>query len=210
MSAPVLDTVAADLYQRLQPLAYADDANGYALAYLSDALGAMFQPLSDLVRDTPDGPGWSPIVDVDRAPIYALGYLAQFVGVRLLQGLSDSDQRSRVRSTDGMRRGSIAAFAAAALPHLTGGRHVIVRERFKPTDPLVDHAYHVQVITFTSETPDSAVVLAALLTQKPGGLVLHYDVEDGQDFEQVRETYATFDDVRTTYTTLDDLRTDTP
>jgi hypothetical protein len=209
MAVPTLTRFGSDLYDAVAPLAYDDANQGYALAYFCDAIGRMIQPVDDLAGDTPAGPGWSQAMDIDRAPADGLAWLAQFVGVSLLAGLSDTAQRDRIRSTDGMKRGSIGAFIGAARQHLTGAQSVIIRERDAAACPS-EPAYGVTVITFTAETPDPAQTLADLLAQKPAGLVLNYQVEDGQDFQQLATDYVTFGDVRTAYSTFDLVRTDTP
>lgn len=70
------------------------------------------------MRDSAAGPGWSPVLDVDRAPVEWLGWLAQFAGVRLRPGLAAPEQRARIKNTDGHRRGSSPALRAAARQHL--------------------------------------------------------------------------------------------
>jgi hypothetical protein len=206
---PALDSVAAELYAGFQPLAYAERDTDYALAQFCAAIGAMPQPLADIVRDSPDGPGWSSVMDVDRCPGYGLGWLAQLAGVTLPSGLDDTAQRDRIRSTDGMKRGSLGALIGAAQQHLTGAKTVIVRER----DPVAcpsEPAYGITVITYTSQTPDSAQTLADILLQKPAGLVLNYAVHDGQDYESLYVNHPDYDDVHTTYATYEGVVTDQP
>lgn len=210
MSRPVTGSVADELYESVEPVAFADEQLDWPLLTLCAAAGAMVQEIDDYVRDTDAGPGWSILLDIDRTPSKALGWLAQFVGVSLRDGLDDAGQRDWIRSTDGMARGSLAAITGAAQRYLTGGRAVILRERFDPDDPTVDSPYHLQVITFTAQTPDPVAVEAALTAQKPAGIVLHYDVLDGQDFEQLRSSYSTFDLARIYYTDFEAMRTDHP
>jgi hypothetical protein len=182
------EAFADDLRTALAPLATPD------LATYAGAIGAMFAPVDDLVRDTDAGDGWTALLDVDRAPADALAFLAQFVGVRLQADLTDAAQRARIVGTDGFKRGSAGAVRAAAQQYLTGARRVIFRERD-------GGAYRLTVITYTADTPDPAAVLRALLAQKPAGIILTHLVENGQDYQQVRTIHATYAAVKAAYPT---------
>lgn len=189
------------LYEALQPFANIDD-NGH-LYIMCSAVGAMFQPVEDLSADTDDGePGWSVILDVNRIPAPLLGYLAQFVGVRLKSGLTDDQQRARVAGTGGFQRGRPASIIAAAQQHLTGTQTVYLKERD-------GSAWRFTVTTQVSETPDPEQTLQDLLEQKPGPDILLYENLAGQDFEQVRDGFATFGAARSAYATFEDMRDDT-
>lgn len=203
MTAPALSGLGAQLYADLAPLAYADAENGSPLATFCGALGTLLQPVDDLARGTAAGPGWSELVDVDRAPAVALPWLAQFVGVRLDPSLDDDQQRTQIRSETGMLRGTVAAIRATAAKLLTGSQTVIILER--APDP-----YSFTVITYTSETPDSAAVLAALEAAKPAGLILTYLTVSGQVWAQLIANYATWADVIAAYPTWQDVINDTP
>ena len=50
-TAPPMESFAADLYASLEPLAWLDADNYYALAVLCTAIGIMFQEAEDLARD---------------------------------------------------------------------------------------------------------------------------------------------------------------
>jgi Phage tail protein (Tail_P2_I) len=188
------DSFAARLYAALGPLAQRDPEAAWSLLIYVNAIGTMFQVLDVYVRDTPEGPGWSPLLDLDRCPAEALPYLAQFVGVRLLPGATEEESRARIASTDGFKRGTPAAMRGAAIDTLTGAKRVVFRERYG--DP-----YALDVLTFTSETPDPAMTLRALVSQKPGGIVLSYRAGDGQDYQLVKDTHATYADVKAAYAT---------
>jgi len=205
------ESFAERLYLSLAPVAQLDPTVGWSLLILCNALGQMFQLLDDLVRDTPEGPGWSPLLDLERCPDVALPWLAQFVGTRLLAGSTSDDQRARIASTDGFKRGTAAALRGAAASTLTGSKRVVFRERNgnKATQPI-DYAYFLDVITYDSETPNPAATQAALLAQKPGGIVLTYRHTPGQDYQSVRDGYATYTAVHAAYPTYDALRNDTP
>lgn len=211
----VPETYSARLYEMLGPLAQWDPQAAWSLLILVNAIGSGlgFQLVEDLVRDTPEGPGWSALLDVERCPEIALPWLAQLVGVRLPPGLSEADQRARIRSTDGFRRGTRAAMIGAARATLTGGRTVLFRERDGaghgyPASP--DYAYVLTVHTYTSETPNPTATLNALLAQKPGGILMFYTAIDGQDWQQLRDNWANWGAVKTGYSDWLDVKTDQP
>jgi hypothetical protein len=149
----VPDTFAARLYTMLAPLAKDDNENGWALLIYCNAVGMMFQLIEDLVRDTPDGPGWSSLMDLDRCPDAALPWLGQFVGVRIPPGFTPEQARARIASTDGFKRGTLAAMRGAVEGLLTGNQSVLFTER--SGDPAIkpDYAYYLTVHTYTDETP---------------------------------------------------------
>lgn len=207
MPAPALESFAAALYSGLAPMAWDDPNQGYALALYLAGIGEMFQIVEDLSRDqVVDGktlPGWSQAMDINRAPDEALPWLGQFVGVQVNVGMNPDDQRQQIRDVSGWKRGTRAALFGAPAPYLTGSKTVIFRERFPD-------AYSFEVITYTAETPDPASVLAALIAVKPAGLVMTYNVLDGQDWQLVKDTYATWQDVKDHYSTWQGVKADTP
>jgi hypothetical protein len=178
-------TFAARLYAMLEPLAQLDADAGWSLLILINAIGGHFQIVEDLVRDTPQGPGWSSLLDLTRAPSSALAWLGQFAGVRIPDGLTDPEQRAWIASTTGFWRGTLDALIGAAQHTLTGTQTVLFRER--DGDP-----YYLTVITYTSETPDPAATQAAILAQKPAGIVLDFETTSGTTYSVLRLTYATY------------------
>lgn len=200
--APELETFAEDIYDSVLPLAWRDADVAFHLARYCGSIGAMFQPVADVARDTVDGPGWSSVVDVDRAPDEWLAWLAQFVGVTLVPGTTPAEQRERINSTDGFRRGTVAAIRSAAQLHLTGSRTVLITER------LDGDAYALAVRTLDTETPDPTATAADILAAKPAGLVLDYADLTGQTYDAVHVTYDDYEDVRDTFANYEALRAD--
>jgi len=169
------ETFSQSLIDQLEPMFYADPTYGNALRIYLSALGdELFQTVQDWSSDTDaNQPGWSILVDASRVPDEAIAYLAQFVGVIVTKGMSYADQRTQLIGLANWKRGTVAAIQAAPLPFLTGSQTVIVKERFP--DP-----YSLEVMTYANETTDQAKVLAAILSEKPAGLVLTYVVFSGQ------------------------------
>lgn len=166
-----------------------------SLALFIGAIGEMSQEIDTLVRGDPP---WATLLDVDNIPAQYLPWLAQSVGVQLTEGMSEADQRTTIKKTGGWLRGTPASIKEAAKLHLTGSKTVIFRER--NTSP-----YNFHVVTRTSETPDSAVVLAAMMAEKPAGLVMTYAVVPGQDYQELLDNHATYQIVLTAYATYDAL-----
>jgi hypothetical protein len=194
------DTFAARLYAALAPLAYAEESTSWALLVYCNALGVMYQLIEDLVRDTSDGPGWSLLLDLDRCPDWALPWLGQFAGVRVISGSTPDQMRARIASTDGFKRGTVAALMGAAQATLTGAKAVVFRERDHDPADTPNYAYYLSVRTYADQTPNPSATLAALMTQKPAGIVLNYAAASGQDWQQVKNDYATWGDVKSHYT----------
>lgn len=200
---PTVGSYAEAAYQAVSPLTYADEGLGWPLLSLLGAIGSLFQEIDDISRDTPSAPGWSAVLDIDRAPADALAWLGQFVGVTLPTGIDPVRQRQTVRAAAGFARGTPAAIRAAAEPLLTGNRTVRIYERDSS-------AYHLTVITYTSETPYPTETEAAIRAQKPAGLILDYAVRDGQEWETVKENNATWQDVKDNYVTWQGVRDAVP
>jgi hypothetical protein len=167
MPAPVLASFAQRLYDSLLPVRRDDAQHGYALALYCAGLGSMFQIVDDYSRDQVVGnviaPGWSQLLDADRAPDEALAWLGQWVGVRVTAGSTPANQRLQIKSVGGWKRGTPGSLVAAIQATLTGTKSVTVIERN-------GGPYNITVITKASETPSPSASLAAAVSQKAAGL----------------------------------------
>lgn len=197
MPAPPARTLARELYDGpLWPYVLEDAASGYDFANFLTALLADAQPIADLVRDDPNtgAVGWSALVDVDRAPAWALPWLAALVGVVDNPGLSDAARRLRIREMPGQRRGTVGAMMGAARQHLIGplgtgaSATVYMSER-------AGSAYRLNVSTFVSETPNPDLVEEALMEAKPAGIVLNYQTIGAGTWADVLATHADWQEV---------------
>lgn len=196
-----LESFAALLYDAVGPVAVWDELSGWALAHYCAALGVMFQSVQDVARDTPEGPGWSAVVDLERCPDAWLPWLAQFVGVTVATGWTPAQMRARIAGTDGFKRGSPDALEAALGATLTGSRVVMFRERN-------GSAYRLEVVTKTAETPDPALSLRALLEQKPAGIVLAFRQVTAWDYEEMTLRGGKYSAQSAQYATYLDLSVD--
>jgi hypothetical protein len=166
---------ADEVYDKISPLTDPDAGLGYPLRSFIRALGGMMQQVDWLAQDSPDGPGWSRLVNLSLAPTEALPWLAQFVGVDVDPSLDDASQRYLIARVSKWERGTPASIIAAAQTTLTGTKTVTLVERN-------GSAYNLTVVTKASETPNPAATLAALLSQKPAGIILSYQNIDGQTY----------------------------
>jgi hypothetical protein len=201
---------AERLYWMLAPLAQDDPSYSWSLLTFVNACTLAYEQVEEWVRDTPAGPGWSILLDVDRCPPEALGWLAQFVGVRLLKNAPDAANRERIAATDGFHRGTPAAIRAAAQATLTGSRSVFMTERDHPSSDTPAYAYYLSVVTYAGETPDPVATRNAILLQKPAGIVLSYLCVSGQVYDQVHAGFATYAALKAHYPSYQDVWTDTP
>lgn len=204
MARPEVTIVAEELYASLGPwydMAVEHEAHEhFHLLEMCDSTGRLLQPVEDIVRDSDTHPGWGVVMDPDNAPIDWLPWLAQFAGKRIRLGLPEAEQRARIRDTDGFDRGTPRALEAAAKQYLTGTKYALIQERFG------GNAWRVNVVTLESETPDPGAVLAALMEQKPAGIILTHNAVTGGDFNTVTNTWPSFDYVVTVFLDFDELR----
>lgn len=202
--APALESFADDLYDALLPVAWLDGETGWHLAFYCGAIGAMFQSVADVARDTPDGPGWSAVMDLDRCPDAWLPWLGGFAGVTVPPGATPAQARAWIHGTDGFRRGTPAAIRAATAATLTGSKTVVMQER------LGGNAYVLGVYTLTPETPDAAATLRAILSQKPGGIRLDYSAGAANTYQAIKVGYPTYAAVKSAFSNYDHMAANKP
>lgn len=201
---PPLGSCGAELYAAVAPLAHEDEQHGWPLAHLCEAIGRMRQAVSDLVRDSDDGPGWSAAVDVDRAlgadrEIDLLPWLGQLVGVSGIEHLPDADRRSAIREREGHWRGRPAALLSYAL-RFTDGTGVRIRERYDPALGLdVDAPAHGRVLIRRSRLrpgvdPDD--LRQRILARVPAGLIYDVLITDERDYDDVVSTWVGYAEAR--------------
>jgi hypothetical protein len=230
------DTAPADaleLWRSMAQLARGDDIRGYPLLTLCAALTLGLQGVDDLARDTAAGPGWSQILDVNRAPDAALPWLAQWVGARVDPALSPSAQRAAIAAEPGFGRGTPAAIIAAAQKYLTGGQVVRLVERDQG-DPylLTVYVFGPQVggasygslsqsyptyadlqgaaATYAGYSGGRDELAYALQAVKPAGLVLNLVFASGQLYSDLAAGSANYNAVQSAYPTYDALTNSPP
>lgn len=211
---PTMGSCGAELYAACTPIAKDDEPHRWVLAHLCEALGRMRQAVSDLVRDSEDGPGWSLATDVTRAPgadseIDMLPFLAMLAGVRLAPELDDRERRLAIRQRDGYWRGRAEAIVSFAGRYTVDGSGVSARERYSARlGAGVDAPYHGQVRIRRSRLKpgvDEETLRRRVLARIPAGLIYDVVISDAADFEQVREDFSDFDDLARSFDDFDDL-----
>jgi Phage tail protein (Tail_P2_I) len=200
---PTLATIAERLRDRTAPLAPDDAAYGFAHAYLCGALGEILREVAEAFDPDGDIPPIAPLLDPELCPEWALPWLAQFVGVAIPQGATEAQARNLITQALGFRRGTRAAFEAAL--DALGIETAYFRERANG-DP-----YALEIVVPTSELPsDPSVVLPALMSQKPGGIVLTYRTVAGWDYTAMTTAGGTYTALKTKYLTYQGLTYNEP
>jgi len=162
---PVKD-VTQRIYDAVSPLAGPDLGLGWPLLTFVNSMGEMFQTAADLVEDGPNGePGWSIILDIDRAKDEGLDFLGQFIGMHFYTGIDAATKRQQIRDKISWQRGTPKSIIAAVRLFLTGTKSVVLQER--DTGP-----YHFQVTVQTAEAPADTTSLVSYVNRfaKPAGL----------------------------------------
>lgn len=193
MARPPLRALAEEAYEALGPWARADEGTWDLLSYVASLVDSLAE-IDELVRDTDEFIGWGRLLDVDATPGYALPWLAQFVGVTPLRGLSEDAQRTRIKEAAGFSRGTPAAIRAAARQFLTGLKQVDVFERD-------GSPWRFRIRTYRVETPNPQAVRDAVIALKPAGLVFVHEVQAGITIDETlgtingyAQTIASFSD----------------
>jgi hypothetical protein len=201
LTYPFTTVVGSDLYDAVEPLTFADAELGWPLATFLDALGLMLDVEARLVRTDEQGNiGWSAFADPERCPDDYLFTLAQWAGVRYPRRMSTSDLRALIGPTaPGVWRGTRAAIIAAVQRYLTPGGSMYFDER-ADGDP-----YKLRIYTYGYDTLDEQAIATELQNQVPAGLILDYEVRDGQNYEMLR-AHGTYAQVRALFTNYQAVR----
>lgn len=218
MTQPVVAPFTQRVYERL-PGFYRDadvDQGWTLLRYLSllgDQAGevdALYERIQYLPPDAGGASGdTSDLTDPTTADREWLAWLGQMLGVIVTPGMSDQAARDAVAfASGGWRAGTRAAMADAARSALTGTRYVRIYDHSDEMPPGDATQWDVLVVTRSSETPDPAVVLDAIVEKgaKPAGVVLHHQTY-GATYAQVRAAKAgmTFADRQDRFPTFTDV-----
>jgi hypothetical protein len=182
MSAePVISPSGERLYQRLLPIMQQDEDYDWFGRYLCGALmDGMLQGFDDIVLGSEiDGVLYGPwcIIAVPKVcPAAWLPWEASIYGVTLSPGTTAEAQRQTIEELPPQKRGGIEAMYKAAAPTLIGTG---TAEAPEFTMTLIERpagvAYKIVGNTFPEQTKQQEeATIAALTTQKPGGVKLAY------------------------------------
>jgi len=195
-------SIATEMRAELYPWLTGD------LGLYSDAICSMWAQLEQYIDDDPYGDGsggWSNLLDVDRCPFEALPYLAQWNGEQIRSGMTDGQARAEITHGPNNIRGTPAGIARAAQRSLTGTGSVQILERQNSDGSSDPQGDHFTVITFTSETPNSAQVWKDLLTAIPADMVCNYVTAVGALCTNIKTSYATCAAVKAAFPTCNAL-----
>jgi hypothetical protein len=186
-------SVAEQIVESLGPFAAeSDDLVGFI-----EAITAPIEPVYGVIGEEDQTFGWSVALDPDSCPVWALPWLAQFEGVTLTEDMNEAQRRAAIKAREGSARGRPETIRSRVERTLTISRRVVLRERYDGS------AYLLQVRTLASETPDENLTRAAILSQKPAGIVLDYESVIDGTYGQLLTDYATYGDVpEVSYTEL--------
>ena len=207
MSEPPLSTVVGeDLYDAVAPLTGDDESLNWPLAIYCDANGLMLDEEARLVRsDDAGNDGWSAFADPQRCPDSYLFTLAQWAGVRYPRRMATDDLRALIGPrAPGLWRGTKAAITEAVQRYLTPGGSLYFEERAD------GNPYLLRIYTYTYDTEDQAAIQRELLAVVPAGLILDYEVRDGQTYGMVTAQHLTYAQLRAKYPTYQAMASDIP
>lgn len=162
-----------------------------------EAITAPIEQVYGIIGEEDQEFGWSVALDPDNCPASVLPWLAQFEGVTLTDDMTVAEQRAAIAAREGSARGRPETIRSRVARTLTISRRVVIRERYD------DDAYALQIRTLASETPDENLTRAAIISQKPAGIVLDYEAVADGTYGELETDFATYGDIpEQTYTEL--------
>lgn len=174
MTQPAVSDAGQRIYDAVAAYHEGDEAAGWPLLHLCEALAQAFRKPTEVLRHDDLGSGWRRTMDPDRAAAWTLSWLAQFVGTQVPPQITTSPLRAMIRDAPGLLAGSLPALIGAGRAQLddpdTGILHVLERE---------GSAYRLTVATYTAHCANAAAFEAAVRAQKAIGLLLTVTVTDG-------------------------------
>ena len=185
MTRPAVTVTAERLYEAMGPFQDGDEANGWPLLHLCDAITQPAAEIEGYAADTDTQVGWQPMLDPALCPTRALPFLAQWVGAVVPVGADEATARAIVTHSPGWARGTPASVIAAARLWLTGGQHVTLNERYG------GDAYAVEVVVYTAEVIDLTSLTAAVKAALPAGFALTVTVLTGWTIAQMESETST-------------------
>lgn len=194
-------SLADQIYEAMGPFADTDETGD--LRGFIEALTAPAEQVNIIVGEEEQEFGWSVALDPDLCPAKLLPWLAQWEGVELTPDMDEAARRQAIKDREGSARGRVATIRARIERTLTGTKRIIIRER-NPSP------YSLYIRTIASETPDENLTRAAILAQKPAGLVLNYEAATGITYIDLEADYETYNDLAAADLTYDALAEQLP
>lgn len=194
-------SLADQIYEAMGPFAAADETGD--LRGFIEALTHPAEQVNIIVGEEDQEFGWSVALDPDLCPVKLLPWLAQWEGVELTPDMDEAARRQAIKDREGSARGRVATIRARIERTLTGTKRIIIRER-NPSP------YSLYIRTIASETPDENLTRAAILAQKPAGIVLNYAAAVGITYIDLDADYETYTDLAAADLTYDALAEQLP
>ena len=166
------------------------------LATYATAIGQMFAEVESYAADTDTTVGWQALWDVDLAPHNALPWLAMIVGERVQAGSTDAQARALIKAAPNQDRGTPQAIANAVKQLLTGAQTVGMRER--TTDAGVPDDDALNIVTWSSQTPNANAVDAALRRSVPADIDVYYQVLSSPTWATIQSGSPTWATIQST------------
>ena len=168
---------------------------------LPDLVEGLIDPLAEIEeRVRPVGRhGWPRVFDLDETP--DPGWIGAATGSVVPRGLTIEEARAFVRDRPAFRRGTPGAITAAVKQLLTGSQRVDLYEREGSPWRMRIRTYQAQAAGRTQEQ-----IRAAVLSQKPVGVVADVELASGASYAHVSAEHApgTYEDFADTYPTYSD------
>jgi hypothetical protein len=148
------------------------------------------------------------LFDPANEPAEWLSVTEMFTGTKPLPSVDEAGRRLRIVQTDGRYRGTPDAIKGAARQFLIGpdGTPGSATVYFIKRQGGVATTY--AVTTLASETPNTALVTAALEEQRPAGFTSVFSTIAGGNFATLKATHTDFADVKAQFSTFADVRAD--
>jgi hypothetical protein len=200
--------IGDDAYADFQPLVEKYGDPQLALSVYLHGLGAMLKQVDDISKDGPDGePGWSQIFDLTRAKTEWLPWIGQLVGYRVPERPDnqsfedyDAEQRRLMVTMSAYQRGTVGMMRAVIQKQLTGGKRVIIKERYDDNPWLIKvWVYADDILTSTAE------VYRAAYSQKVAGLLMEVAVLSANSYDVLRASQDNYLMVRNKFPTYQDV-----
>lgn len=203
------DGIGYELYEMFGPLVERFGDPRSDLLNLCRGLGRMLQPLDDIVKDGPLGePGYSQVLDLNRAKDEWLPWLGQVVGYQVTARVPTEDlatwsvrERSRMISRSAHRRGTVARMVEAVQEQLIAPQTVVVQQRTTSAHRISLFYYVAQLKTSSSV----AIVNALAQEQKAKGLILTVVGLTGGDWNTLTANSATWNIVVTKFASWNEV-----
>jgi len=216
MSTIGFHSTGGELYEGTYPAAYADSDTGRTWWRFLEALSYLLDPIAEITRpDDGSGP-WVTLASPERCPTDWLPVLAQWAGIRRWnpEAITEPDLRVLIAGGGpGFWRGTRAAMIAAVRrfypPDMAPDYLLFFHERAALGGGL-DPAYSLQIYTYDFVDHDPNLVRAALWAAKPAGLILDYEVQQGQAWFMLNERVQDWAQVNSDYESWDAVHRDEP